>query len=295
MTDAGDRPNAPGGDLRQVRDFWQKAPCGDVYAQGQSQGERLEAQARARYVLEPYIRGFARFEDGRQRDVLEIGVGMGADHLEWARALPRSLTGVDLTRQAIAVTSERLALSGLRSRLLVTDAEHLPFRDASFDIAYSWGVLHHSPHTPVAVREIARVLRPGGRARVMIYHRGSLVGLMLWLRYGLLAGRPGRSLDEIYAQHLESPGTKAYSPARAHEMFAGFSDVRVTSELGPGDLLQGAAGQRHRGALLDAARRLYPRWAVRRFLSGCGLYLLIEATRPGGPGSREKGRLRPPC
>ena len=222
---------------------------------------------------------------GGRRDVLEIGVGMGADHLEWAQAAPRSLTGVDLTGQAIAVTRERLALHGLRSRLLVTDAEHLPFRDASFDLVYSWGVIHHSPDTPAAVREIARVLRPGGRARVMIYHRRSLVGLMLWLRYGLLAGRPGRSLDEIYAQHLESPGTKAYSPARAREMFAGFSDVRVTSELGPGDLLLGAAGQRHRGALLDAARRLYPRWAVRRFLSGCGLYLLIEARRPAGPGS----------
>ena len=272
-------------DLKQVRDFWEAAPCGEVYAQGPSQRERLEVQAQARTALEPCIRGFARFGDGRGRDVLEIGVGMGADHLKWAQASPRSLTGVDLTGQAIAVTRERLSLYGRRSRLLVTDAEHLPFRDASFDLVYSWGVVHHSPDTPAAVREIARVLRPGGRARVMIYHRRSLVGLMLWLRYGLLAGRPGRSLDEIYAQHLESPGTQAYSPAQAREMFAGFSDVRVTSELGPGDLRQGAAGRRHRGALLDAARRLYPRWAVTRFLSGCGSYLLIEARRPGGPGS----------
>jgi hypothetical protein len=74
------------------------------------------------------------------------------------------------------------------------------------------------------------------------------------------------------------------SPAKAREMFAGFSDVRVTSELGPGDLLLGAAGQRHRGALLVAARRLYPRWAIRRLLSAYGLYLLIEATRPAASG-----------
>ncbi len=283
MTDGGGRPTAPGTELQQVRDFWETAPCGKVYARGESPRERLEAQARVRYVLEPCIRGFARFEEGRDRDVLEIGVGMGADHLEWAQASPRSLTGVDLTRQAIAFTRERLGLYDLRSRLLVTDAEHLPFRDASFDLVYSWGVIHHSPDTPAAIREIARVLRPGGRAHVMIYHRRSLVGFMLWLRYGLLAGRPGRSLDDVYAQHLESPGTKAYSPARAREMFAGFSEVGVTSELGPGDLLLGAVGQRHRGPLLDAARRLYPRWAVRRFLSGCGLYLLIEARCPRGP------------
>jgi ubiquinone/menaquinone biosynthesis C-methylase UbiE len=210
---------------------------------------------------------------------------MGADHLEWAQASPRSLSGIDLTGQAIAFTRERLGLYGRRSRLLVADAEHLPFRESSFDLVYSWGVIHHSPDTPAAVREIARVLRPGGRARVMIYHRRSLVGFMLWLRHGPLAGRPGRSLDEIYAQHLESPGTKAYSPARAREMFAAFSEVKITSELGPGDLLLGATGQRHRGPLLGVARRLYPRWAVRRLLPHCGLYLLIEARRPCGPES----------
>jgi SAM-dependent methyltransferase len=283
VTDGGGRPTAPGTELQQVRDFWETAPCGEVYARGESPRERLEAQARARYALEPYIRGFARFEEARERDVLEIGVGMGADHLEWAHASPRSLSGIDLTGQAIVFTRERLGLYGLSSRLLVADAEHLPFRDSSFDLVYSWGVIHHSPDTPAAVREIARVLRPGGRARVMIYHGRSLVGLMLWLRYGLLARRPGRSLDEIYARHLESPGTKAYSPARARELFAGFSDVQTTIELSPGDLLLGAVGQRHRGPLLDAARRLYPRWVARRFLSDCGLYLLIEARRPRGP------------
>jgi ubiquinone/menaquinone biosynthesis C-methylase UbiE len=116
-------------------------------------------------------------------DVLEVGVGMGADHLEWARHMPRSLSGIDLTERAIAHTATRLALYGLRSDLRVADAEKLPFRDASFDLVYSWGVLHHSPDTPRAVREVLRVLRPGGLARVMIYHAHSMVGYMLWLRY----------------------------------------------------------------------------------------------------------------
>ena len=64
-------------------------------------------------------------------------------------------------------------------------------------------------------------------------------------------------------------------------MFAGFTGVAAHSELSPGDLLLGAVGQRHRGRLLDAARRLYPRWAVRRLCDGFGLHLLIEATRAG--------------
>lgn len=267
-------------DILKVRDFWQARACGEVYAEGDSLRARLDAHARARYALEPYLRPFARFEDGRGRDVLEIGVGMGADHLEWARAEPRSLVGCDLTAHAIELTRARLALHGLGSRLLVTDARRLPFRDGSFDLVYSWGVIHHSPDTPAAVREIRRVLRPGGRARVMIYKRRSLVGVMLWLRYGLLAGRPFVPLDEIYSRHLESPGTQAFSPAEARALFASFTAVTTRSELSPGDLLLGAAGQRHRGPTLALARALFPRDLARRALPGLGLHLLIEASRP---------------
>jgi hypothetical protein len=54
---------------------------------------QLAAHARARYELEPYIRDFAGFSEGTGKDVLEVGVGMGADHLEWARARPRALNG----------------------------------------------------------------------------------------------------------------------------------------------------------------------------------------------------------
>lgn len=267
-------------ELGQVRDFWQARSCGEAYARGDSLRERLDAQARARYALEPYLQPFARFEDARGKDVLEVGVGMGADHQEWARCKPRSLTGVDLTPHAIEWTRARLALHGLESRLLVTDAERLPFRDASFDLVYSWGVIHHSPATEAAVREIRRVVRPGGCVRVMIYQRRSLVGAMLWLRYALLAGRPWRSLGDVYARHLESPGTKAYTPGAARALFAAFTGVEIRSELSPGDLLLGAAGQRHEGRLLDAARRLYPRRLVKRLLPGFGLHLLIEATAP---------------
>jgi SAM-dependent methyltransferase len=266
--------------VREVRDFWQARACGEAYAQGDSLRERLDAQARARYALEPYLPTFARFEDGRGRDVREIGVGMGADHLEWARMRPRSLTGVDLTPHAIEWTRARLALHALGSRLLVANAEWLPFGDCAFDLVYSWGVIHHSPDTAAAVREIRRVLRPGGRARVMIYQHRSVVGTMLWLRYALLAGRPWRPLSEIYARHLESPGTKAYTPDEARALFAGFGAVEMRTALSPGDLLLGVAGQRPRGVVLDAARQLYPRRVVQRLLPSFGLHLMIEATRP---------------
>src|SRR5512142_1273410 len=137
-------------DKLAVQEFWNRRSCGEVYATVDTLAIQLEAQARARYELEPYIFEFARFDEGRGRDVLEIGVGMGADHLEWAKEAPRSLTGIDLTPRAIELTRARLEVYGLTSSLECGDAECLPFPDESFDLVYSWGVLHHSPDTPRA-------------------------------------------------------------------------------------------------------------------------------------------------
>jgi hypothetical protein len=113
----------------------------------------------------------------------------------------------------------------------------------------------------------------------MVYHRHSLLGYMLWVRYALLKGRPRTPLDRVYAEHLESPGTKAYTVDEVRRLFDGFSRVTTTVELSNGDLLEGEAGQRHRGALLALARRLWPRPLVRRAFSGHGLFLLVDAVK----------------
>ena len=267
--------------LAAVREFWDAQACGEVYAGGAvlPLPDQLEAQANARFSLEPYLEPFARFREGRGQEVLEIGVGMGADHLRWAQHEPKRLVGIDLTSRAVQFTRSRLRQHGLRPELLIGNAELLPFADNSFDIVYSWGVLHHSPRTDKALGEVYRVLRPGGQARIMIYHRPSVVGLMLWARYALLAGHPRRTLTDIYAEHMESPGTKGYTLAEAERMLASFREVHTQVQLSFGDLLLGAAGQRHQGLLLSAARRLWPRWVVQRFLSKLGLALLIDARK----------------
>jgi ubiquinone/menaquinone biosynthesis C-methylase UbiE len=262
----------------QVRDFWNAASCGEALYLQAADRVGYEAQSHVRYRLEPYIADLAQFDTTRGKRVLEIGVGLGADHQRFAET-GADLWGIDLTERAIAHTRRRLDVFGLSSRLEVGDAEHLTFPDGFFDVVYSWGVLHHSPDTPRAVAEVWRVLKPGGVARVMIYHKRSLVGLMLWTRYALLELRPWLPLSQVYAQHLESPGTKAYSVAEARRLFAAFSEVRTRTVLSHGDLLESQAGQRHRGMLLSVARSLWPRAMIRRFLPACGLFMLIEAQK----------------
>lgn len=263
----------------RVRDFWNEKSCGEVYATGDSELAYYESHRKARYELEPYLVDFARFTEGHGQDVLEIGVGMGADHVEWARSTPRSLTGIDLTPRAIDHTRTRMALYGFGSTLQVADAENLPFEDAAFDLIFSWGVLHHSPNTSDAVDEVYRTLRVNGTARIMMYHKHSLTGYLLWTRYALLAGRPFRTLSDVYSNHLESPGTKAFSADEARLMFRRFSRVKIRTQLSFGDLLQGSVGQRHKGMLLTVAKRLWPRWILGRLFKNHGLALLVEATK----------------
>ena len=265
-------------DKQDVHDFWNEASCGeDLYLYGSSR-EAYEAQARKRYELEPYIAEFAGFHSAAGKRVLEIGVGLGADHLRFAQA-GADLVGIDLTERAVRHTARRLAQFGLSSRLSVGDAERLDFPDLCFDRVYSWGVLHHSPETQKAVLEVWRVLKPGGEARVMIYHKWSLLGFMLWIRYALLHGQPWLSLKDIYARYLESPGTKAYSTGEARQLFCAFADIRIRTVLTHGDLLESMAGQRHQGALLSIARTVWPRRLIRRFLPSLGLFMLIEARK----------------
>ena len=262
-----------------VEQFWNAASCGEALYLNGREADGYRAQANRRYELEPYIADFARFQETRGQSVLEIGVGLGADHQRFAEA-GASLHGIDLTSRAVEHTGRRLRMFGLRSDLRVADAERIPFESDRFDLVYAWGVLHHTPDTPRAFQEVLRVLKPGGTARIMIYHVWSLVGVMLWVRYGLLRMRPWTSMRTIYARHLESPGTKAYSRAEALKLMRGFEDVRIRTVLTHGDLLSSEAGQRHRGLALRVAKSLWPRRLLRSVAPGAGLFMLIEGTKP---------------
>ena len=269
----------PSIDKQQVHDFWNQASCGEVLYLANTDKEGYANQANARYALEgEMIFNLAGFKESEGLRVLEVGVGLGADHQQFAEA-GAELFGIDLTEHAIKHTQRRFVIFGLQSNLAVGDAESLKFSDDFFDQVYSWGVLHHSPDTLTAITEVWRVLKPGGLASIMIYHKWSLIGLMLWMMYAFLRLRPWLTLNQIYAQYLESPGTKAYSLKEARQMFAAFSEVHISTPLTHGDLLESNVGQRHRGFFLTLVKQLWPRWLFRLCLPNAGLFMLIKAKK----------------
>src|ERR1044071_7729688 len=183
----------------------------------------------------PQLMGFDKFRDAR---LLEIGCGMGTDLLQFARGGARC-TGIDLTPRSIEITRHRFRLYDADGSFMISDGERLPFRDQSFDVVYSNGVLHHTPDTAGAIRELHRVLRVGGIAKVMLYHRNSLnYWVEIVLRRGVFGGEVlrGRSAEEImsrvieFSDHDARPLVKVYSRREARELFSQFSDVRVDVE-----------------------------------------------------------------
>ncbi|MGH9522401.1 MAG: class I SAM-dependent methyltransferase [Terriglobales bacterium] len=195
-----------------VRDHWNAQACGtqDVRESKFSRAY-FDAIEEQRYEIEPYIFSFAQFTRHHGDKVLEVGVGAGTDFVQWVRAGAQA-HGVDLTQEAIDHVRHRLQVYGLQAcDFQVADCENLPFPDDMFDVVYSWGVIHHTPNTAMAFAEIVRVLRPGGTAKVMIYHRHSLVGLYEWLKWALLKGRPWHSVSWCFDHCVESPGTKAFT------------------------------------------------------------------------------------
>lgn len=170
----------------------------------------------------PPFSGLIPYADLQGKDVLEIGCGTGV-HARLLAAAGARLTAVDLTPTAVELTRRRLALAGLEADVREADAEALPFGDASFDFIWSWGVVHHSESTDRVLAEIARVLRPGGRLALMVYHRSSItfwVDYVLYrgvVRGGLLRETPdelaNRWSDGVIARHYTRSGlTQALAP-----------------------------------------------------------------------------------
>ena len=225
----------------RAREQWGQDPCGAVHGREHEFGTRefFDEIERHRYneyaSWMPRLMGFEQFRGAR---LLEVGCGMGTDLLQFSRGGARCV-GIDLTPRSIEITQHRFKLYGAGGAFMISDGENLPFCDESFDVVYSNGVLHHTPDTEAAIREVHRVLRADGTAKVMLYHRNSLnYWLEIVVRRGVLGAEflRGRSAEEImsrvieYSDHEARPLVKVYSRREARALFKMFKDVKVDVE-----------------------------------------------------------------
>lgn len=151
------------------------------------------------------------FESIKGKRVLEIGCGQGS-HTQLLAEAGCDVTAIDLTQRAVELTKLRLALNDLTADVCEMDAERMAFGDAQFDFIWSWGVIHHSAHTDQIVRQVARVLKPGGEFRFMVYNRGAFDSYTKIVR-GVLTGKPlrGMSIADILSFYTDGYVARFYT------------------------------------------------------------------------------------
>lgn len=214
--------------LAQIRDYWDRflhdqemsrAPVGSP--------QWFSDLAAYRDEKLDYLPRVVDFSGFTGKALLEVGCGIGLDLARFARG-GAVVTGIDLSPRAAALARAHLAQQGLQGRVLEMDAEAMAFPDASFDIVYAHGAVQYMEHPLRAVQEIRRVLRPGGSAIFMLYHRDSWLMAM-------------SKVTKVGLEHQAAPVFRTFTQAEARVLLRDFRSVRIVPERFP------VATKLHRG------------------------------------------------
>lgn len=238
-----------------------------------------------KYFVEPHIPAFAQFDRWADKKVLEIGCGIGTDTMGFARAGAR-VTAVDLSDASLVVAKERASVFGLADRIRFYQADVERLSEAvpveEYDLVYSFGVIHHTPHPQDAIREIRKYMGPQSVFKMMVYHRHSWKVLWILMRFGKGAFW---KLDELIASHSEAqtgcPVTYSYSRRTVRDLLQGFR-IRVArvDHIFPYSIPE---YRQHKYKKVWYFRIL-PEWAFRRLEQSLGWHLCVEAMAKPDPG-----------
>jgi ubiquinone/menaquinone biosynthesis C-methylase UbiE len=208
--------------VHSVQSFWEGHVNNEYYTDEERASVAYFDEIRERrYRWHYHLRELFDELAGSDGDLLEIGCGIGVDSIELARCGFR-VTGIDLTQAAIDIAKQHAAHRQVEIAFQRGNAEALEFSDNAFDAVYSFGVLHHTPNMRRAISEVHRVLKPGGTAFVMLYHRFSIV----------------EQVHKLFRIPYESPkNLKDHCPVvyrisrkDAAEYFGDFGKVEITAD-----------------------------------------------------------------
>jgi len=174
--------------ITRVSDYWNARPC-NIRHSRQPVGSREyfdEVEAR-KYFVEPHIPGFADFAQWKGKKVLEIGCGIGTDTISFARH-GAQVTAVDLTENSLQVARQRAKVFGLDHQIRFVQANAERLSDSlpleTFDLIYSFGVIHHTPHPEKVLEQLRKYAGPNTMLKVMVYYRWSWKVLWIVTTYG---------------------------------------------------------------------------------------------------------------
>ena len=217
--------------IEQVRDYWDSWPCNVRHSLKDTGTKEYFDEVEARkYFVEPHIPGFAEFSRWKGKKVLEIGCGIGTDTMNFART-GADVTAVDLSSDSLEIVRKRAKVFGLDNiRFYQSNAEELtsvvPME--RYDLVYSFGVIHHTPHPHNVIEQIHRYMDSDSIFKIMVYHRNS------WKVFGIMMSY-GRGafwkLDKLVARHSEAqtgcPVTYTYTKKSVEKLLKGFEIINT--------------------------------------------------------------------
>ncbi|ELR16952.1 methyltransferase [Acanthamoeba castellanii str. Neff] len=213
--------------IEKVQEYWDRRPC-NLFHSTADRGTRLyfDEVERRKYFVEPHIPGFASFPDWKGKRVLELGCGLGTESINFARH------GAELTPRPRppAVRALRLHADFHQANAEELD-QVLPEGTPLFDLVWSFGVIHHTPHPEKAIQQIRRLLKPGGELRVMLYSKVSFKLFFLMKETGEW---DFSKMDQLIAKYSEAqtgcPVTYTYTFDDVRRLLEGFEVVEMTKD-----------------------------------------------------------------
>ena len=249
-------------DINDVIAYWDRQPCMSKTSAERPLSYEYSQQIRDRRLfVQPHIASFANASEWKGRRVLDAGCGIGIDSI-WFAFAGADVIAVDCSMHSISLANKQAETWNLKIKFVRGNLEELVFPNLQkkFDLIWCFGVLHHTPHPDIALRQFRKFIAPDGKLRIMLYYRWS------WKRL----------IREQYEAQAGCPIVQFYSKWEAEHLLyeAGF---KVVSES-VAHIFRYKIKQYKTGELVDLWYwRICPdflfRWMERHF----GTHLLIEA------------------
>jgi len=202
--------------IEQVYKFWNDRPCNIRHSDKEiGTREYFEEVTKRKYLVEPHILEFAQFEKYKDKRVLEVGCGIGTAAQSFIEN-GAIYEGIDLSDYSIQLATQRMRVFNLWGAVLYQqDIETRKTVDDYYDLVYSFGVLHHTPHPEIAIKKIHTMLKPGGEFKLMMYAKKSL-------KYAEIEA----GLDQFEAQSCV-PIANVYTNEEIRELLKDFKNIRI--------------------------------------------------------------------
>lgn len=203
--------------MKNVYNFWNERPCNIRHSNKEiGTKEYFVEVTKRKYIVEPHILSFAEFEKYKNKEVLEVGCGIGTAAQTFIEH-GAIYTGVDLSHKSIEIAKNRLNVFDLQGNIFQANIEEIDnVNDKKFDLIYSFGVLHHTENPEKAIDNIWKMLKPGGEFKLMMYAKNSLK------YFEIIDG-----LDQFEAQS-GVPIANVYTKEEINTLLNKFSNIQIS-------------------------------------------------------------------